>query len=113
MFVVFTDADYWAVQGCKKGFRHCYLMRSDHDTVWTIFNPCRSHLDVSYELVSDYPSPLDYALANDTVVKYNPKTTGFNQGITVMSCVGVVKYMLGINAPFVLTPYQLYRHLHD
>ena len=111
MYVVFCDTPLREARWMKAGFRHCYAVKNDYDRVWTIFNPCRTHIDISQELVSDYPTILDYIIEGETVIKYNGEPCAFAHSLSVVSCVGAVKYLLGIQAPFVLTPYQLYKYI--
>jgi hypothetical protein len=95
----------------KKGFRHCYFVRNDFDSVWTVVNPGRSRMYITQELVSEYPTIQDYLLAGETAIAYNVKPCYRAHNLSVVSCVGAVKYLLGIHAAHVLTPYQLYKYL--
>lgn len=110
-YVIFCDSNRPESKWMRPGFRHCYAMRNDYGAVWTRFNPCRSHIDISQELVSDYPTIQDYVTDAETYLAYNGKPCDVAHSLSVVSCVGAVKYLLGIQAPFVLTPYQLYKHL--
>lgn len=111
MYVIFTDSNLPEAQVLRKGFRHCYAVRNDFDSVWTVLQPGKHCMDIQQELVSEYPTILDYALAGETVIRYNREPSKFAHSLSVVNCVGAVKYLLGIWAPHILTPYQFYKYL--
>jgi hypothetical protein len=111
MYVVFTNTNRPEGKLLKQGFQHVYAVRNDYDKVWTVIQPGHKHLSIEQELVSDYPTILDYVLEGETVLKYNVTPSRYAHSLNIVTCVGVVKYLLGIRAARVLTPYQLYKYL--
>tara|TARA_R110000822_G_scaffold235507_8_gene366350 strand:- start:139 stop:468 length:330 start_codon:yes stop_codon:yes gene_type:complete len=52
----------------------------------------------------------DDKLGNDLLIRWD--TVEAKQGLFMLNtCVGHIKQLLGINRPFIWTPYQLYRYL--
>jgi hypothetical protein len=99
--------------GCA-GFRHCFVCLA-HQGSWLRldFQDGRPALEVvcadSFDLASFYRA------AGLTVVAAerwaNPARPASLWPLMTASCVGAVKKVLGIGAPFVQTPYQLHRLL--
>ena len=111
MYLVFTNTNRPEGKVLKQGFQHVYAVRNDFDRVWTVIQPGHQVLRIEQELVTDYPTIHDYIMEGETVVYYEPQPSGIAHGLNIVSCVGVVKYLLGIRAWWVVTPYQLYRYL--
>jgi len=69
-------------------------------------------------VVIDPVSPLDFDIKNFyeeqgfTVVAVEKRDV-VSYPMTITNCVGMAKVVLGINAPWIFTPYQLYRKLRD
>lgn len=112
-YVVFCDSKSKWLQWLKPGFQHCYIMRNEFNKVWTVIQDSEKRLDVSTYLFEDYPTPLDFAKPGATVLKASRVEVGGLRGhLCYFSCVEVVKAVLGIRKPFIVTPYQLYRCLN-
>lgn len=108
--VVFHDhGAHWLDPLLKPGFRHCFAVVQAGDYMISVDGLAGlPALDVvaasTYDLVGFYRDE------GFTVVEVD-------EGIPIRvpcissNCVGMVKAVLGIRAPFALTPYQLYRRL--
>lgn len=95
----------------KPGFRHCFVVCPDTDARHWISVDGRAGRPV-VEVVGtlDNDMKMFYEGEGFTVVEV------FDRGcsrlpLVLTNCVGIVKTILGTNAPWVLTPYQLYRML--
>lgn len=95
----------------KPGFRHCFvIVQADNDPWIMVDSICGS----PYIAIC---APKDYALAKFyreegyTVVETEQKSHSCRLPLAYANCVGVVKHVLGITNPMVLTPHQLYRTL--
>ena len=113
--VVFVDeSGLKCLRGLRRGFRHCFIaVRSPRG--WVICDPLSHQMDLS--IVEDYsPAELaawyrDYGLlVAETHVRPAPLRPA---PIRPFTCVEMVKRVLGLHAPWVLTPWQLYRLLTD
>ena len=111
--VVFTDGqDIWWLRLLRPGFRHVLvaLHRSGH---WIIVNPL-AHV-TRLDLVADR-SGVDLAgwfrAQGHTVVETMTRRPPRREAPwSPMTCVEVVKRLLGLHARWMLTPHALYRHL--
>jgi hypothetical protein len=113
--VVFVDESGLKCLRClRRGFRHCFIaVRSARG--WVICDPLSHQTDLS--IVEDYsPAELaawyrDYGLL---VVETHVRPAPLRPApIRPFTCVEMVKRVLGLHAPWVLTPWQLYRLLTD
>lgn len=95
----------------KEGFRHCFIIRKEYDVLWTIVEGGWNGMSVWNESAEE--NSLDDLLPSSCkVVECNVREgKGMAHSLGFVSCVMVVKYMLRINKPLLLTPYQLYRWL--
>jgi hypothetical protein len=94
------------------GFRHCFVCILDRNGTWIRFDG-RAGIP---EIRADAPAGFDlagfYREQGFTVVEVvdrepqHPRTP-----LMLATCVGAAKRLLGLRAPFVLTPLQLHRHL--
>lgn len=95
----------------KRGFRHCYVIRKDFDCLWTIVSGGWNQLSITQESAIENTIE-DLLPDNCTVIEYESVIDkGLAHTLNVNSCVGVVKYLIGVRKHFILTPYQLYKHL--
>jgi hypothetical protein len=111
--VVFWDPEgarwEWAL---KPGFRHVFCCVDDGKQ-WLMFD-ARDGRPVlkSIGVVSDFDLYGFYENEPGmTVVQVGEKGPPVRVPFVLSNCVGLVKAMLCIRAPFVQTPHQLYRHL--
>jgi hypothetical protein len=115
-YAVFSPrADLWWLRVLRPGFRHCFVLLADKDRAVSV-DPLASRIDVA-----SVDAPLGVGALLDSLEAAGMRVvparlpygadTGWRFGI--FTCVEVVKRVLGIRAPLVLTPYQLYRHLES
>lgn len=111
--VVFSDqTDLWWLKCLRRGFRHCFVVLRLGDK-WVAIDPMAHVLEVS---LPDLPDAFDLAAwfrrsglsVVETRVRPPVRRT---YPPLYLSCVEVVKRILGLRCPFVITPAQLYRHL--
>ena len=98
----------------KRGFHHCYCMtKSEAGLFWIVVQPHWSHTEIDYRSAEAFPFVEDYTGSEAVVVPYgariDPKQHCAQLGI--LTCVDVVKRHLGIRAPLVFTPYQLFKYI--
>ncbi|MBJ7414764.1 MAG: hypothetical protein JHC88_04745 [Niveispirillum sp.] len=100
------------LRGLKPGFRHVFVALPAPGG-WITIDPLSTLLEVEY-----HPLPPDTDLAawfrmrGHHVLEsplHPPLPTQWP--FTPLTCVSVAKRILGIRAPLILTPWQLYRHL--
>lgn len=98
----------------KKGYRHCFVVLEFIDS-WCCIDPLSTYCDVQIvqkKQVSDLPLWLRFQ-GHDVC-----KATLSNKPLTVrpfgiLSCVSVVKRVLGIQRWWILTPWQLRNYIHS
>jgi hypothetical protein len=100
--------------GClRAGFRHCFVALRDGST-WMTCDPLKDRIELRMlPLPADFDLPGFYA-AQGHVVLQGQTRPGVSRGkgaIVPLTCVSVAKRLLGVRAPWVLTPWQLCRHL--
>lgn len=96
----------------RTGFRHCFVALQ-RDEVWVVCNPFSHYTDL--DVVIGWTGARLGAwyrqhgfLVVETVARVPAERCA---PIRPFTCVEVVKRVLGVRAPWVLTPWQLYRHL--
>lgn len=102
-------ADLWWLRLLRPGFRHCFAaIRTG--SVWVVVDPMSHHtlmrLECSPDLMGFYASRGITVVA--TRVRPPPRRPAPWRPYT---CVEAVKRLLGVQAAWVLTPWQLYRFL--
>lgn len=98
----------WFLSQLKPGFQHCYAMRPVGRGLWLIVNPTQSLLRVDVRPLSPQDE-VALLLAQHRLAEADEWPLWRLRG--VYSCVGTVKQLLGIQAPWIWTPWQLYRYL--
>lgn len=93
----------------KPGFRHVFACIND-GTYWTLFDARNARPVVQTVQTADYDLK-SYFEAQGYVVVEVEQGPPLRSPLVVANCLGLVKALLCIRAPFVQTPYQLYRHL--
>lgn len=112
-WVVFSgEAELAWLRLLRPGFRHCFVALND-GRHWITIDPLSPFTDVAVPSVpADFDLPDWFRRQGMTVVP-----GGLRRGLTrpapwaPFTCVEAVKRVLGIQDRFVLTPWQLYRHL--
>ncbi len=114
-YLIFTPAKTrrWWDRWLKPGFNHVYAMRWDGFN-WLIVNPRSDYLQVENSAVCDH-TLRDVAIGKATAVMgvlcEVPEGTLRSRFFAgPVTCVEVLKSLLGIRAFFVFTPWQLYKY---
>jgi hypothetical protein len=104
VYVAFsTDDGHWWSRFLHPTIKHCYVIQPSKGD-WLVFGKTTKGFQMyTTDDVTD-------AIENDIIVKvtirdHRPRLFMLN------TCVGAVKQIVGINKPFIWTPYQLYRYL--
>lgn len=105
VIVVFHDSDRPMLKPLKKGFRHCVVVVPVDGGVFVI-DPLSTGISLA-----DVKKPYAEIKARqythvDAKVVRNKMLLPYS-----FTCVDVVKRILGLNKPFILTPHQLYKYL--
>ena len=112
-WVVFCDNSELAwLRLLKPGFRHCFIVLNDGDH-WIAIDPLAPLLEVTVPPVpAGFDLPAWFAGQGHRVVPA-PVRRGLRRPAPVgpFTCVETCKRVLGLHARFVLTPWQLFRHL--
>ncbi len=111
--VVFVDRGCVWLRGLKRGFRHCFVALRDGDA-WLICDSLKDRIELfvlpvaaEIDLASFYRAQGHRVLIGTT----RPKLHRGSLVVAPLTCVTVVKRLLGVKAPWVLTPWQLFAHL--
>ena len=111
--VVFVDRGCVWLRGLKRGFRHCFVALRDRDA-WVICDSLKDRIELfvlpvpaEADLASFYRAQGHRVLIGTT----QPKLHRGSLVLAPLTCVSVVKRLLGVRAPWVLTPWQLFAHL--
>jgi hypothetical protein len=112
-WVVFSDeTDLPYLKILRHGFRHCYLLMSDGQK-WFSVDPLSHMTQIGFHSFTEpFNLPLWLKSQGHTVVKValeEPKER--TSPLMVMTCVETVKRVLGIQNRWLITPWQLYRHI--
>ncbi|PWC36444.1 hypothetical protein [Azospirillum sp. TSO35-2] len=105
------EAPLWWLRVLKPGFRHCLALLHDGRR-WVVVDPLAGFTDIA---VLDLPAGFDLpgwyraqGLTVDAAPLHRPAAAAPWGPFT---CVEAVKRLIGLRAPWVLTPWQLHRHL--
>lgn len=96
----------------KPGFRHCFVCVHDVNNIWIRIDGQAGLPEIRTEAAGDVDLAAHFRALGFTVIdvagvgRQSPHTP-----LMLGTCVGAAKRVLGINARFVLTPWQLYRRL--
>jgi hypothetical protein len=113
-WVVFSgETDLFLLRFLKPGFRHCFLLLNDGQC-WVSYDPMAHHTEI---LVHHMPSFFDLpgwleGRGHRVIEAQISKVVKKPAPPSLFSCVEAVKRVLGIHRAFVVTPWQLYRHLN-
>lgn len=95
----------------RPGFRHCYLLLNDGDH-WITFDPLSNYTDINvHPLPPSFNLPLWLSARGYTIVRAPLRRVKKQAPWMPHTCVEAVKRVIGLHARFILTPWQLYRHL--
>ena len=107
MYVIFEDdSGHWYSNWLKKGIRHCYVVVPSIDCC-IVHSRTTANFDLFNEIdINGIIGP------NAIVMGYKQKPSARSL-FMLNTCVGHTKQLLGINKPFIWTPYQLYKYLRN
>lgn len=115
IYVVFADqTQLWWLRGLKRGFRHCFVLWHNN-AHWFVLDPMLNRLECQ-----QLPQPQEFDFGTwlqSQGYKIMPAFINTNTVkpywfLQFYSCVSVVKKFLNLQAPHILTPWQLYKFLH-
>lgn len=101
------DATNWWSQWLKKGCRHCFIVKKDVEASIVI---AKNMVGYDFYTVSSEKTLYDIigkVYATELVTVKHVKQPLF----MLNTCTAHCKRMLGINKPFILTPYQLLKYV--
>jgi hypothetical protein len=113
VLVAFTgQVGLWWLRLLRPGFRHCYALIECEDG-WVICNPASHWTEIRSIGRPPLVDLLDWLFTGGAVVAVWRRTDVPKRVAPVRpySCVEEVKRLLGLRAPGVFTPWQLYRYL--
>jgi len=114
--VVFVDrADSRWLRGLRAGFRHCFVALCD-GAAWLACDALKDRLELSILPISpEFDLAGFYAKRGHTVLlgTTRPNLPRRPLALTLLTCVTIAKRVLGVRAPWVVTPRQLCRHLQS
>jgi len=111
--VAFTgQAGLWWLRLLRPGFRHCFAL-IECDDGWVICNPASHRTEIRSIGRPAFADLLDWLFAEGTIVAVcRPADVPRRMApVRPYTCVEAVKRLLGLRAPGVFTPWQLYCHL--
>ena len=94
----------------KPGFRHC-AVAIESGNYWVVIDPRPAAPRINVVSDSKFDLAAFYRAAGYTAVETKVANTPFRSPLALTNCVGVVKALIGIRKPFVVTPYRLFRFL--
>jgi hypothetical protein len=104
-------AELWWLRALKPGFRHCLVALAQPGGGWILLDPLAHATRLAH--LPQLADPVDWFLAHGLLpVPVRPAAPAPRAAPWApFTCVEAVKRALGIRARFVLTPWQLFRHL--
>lgn len=94
----------------KPGFRHVFVALQS-GKYWIRIDALVGRPVIEVVCSADYDLATFYRQEGFTVVETRQGAKLAAWPLAVVSCVGIVKAVLCLNAPLVVTPYQLYRRI--
>lgn len=95
----------------KPGFRHCYALINDGER-WISYDPLAHFTDVSvHQVPSEFNLPLWMKDRGHKVLRAPVNRIQKEAPWMIFTCVEAVKRVIGLHNRWILTPWQLYRHL--
>lgn len=111
-WIVFSgQADMWWLRLLKPGFRHCSILLNDGEH-WIGVDPLSSVMEIAvHKVPAQFDLPHWMRRKGHVVIPARPRPAAKPAPVGVFSCVEAAKRVLGIHNRFILTPWQLYRHV--
>ena len=113
-YLVFTEAkfNHWIWRFVDKSMGHVYAVRELNEYQWLVVQPRMNFTDTRILLKCQYPVVRALTNKDDKIVKVlcDPELKP-RGGLCWFTCVEQVKALIGLKAPLLLTPKQLYKFL--
>lgn len=114
-WLVFRNGNLWHQRFLKKGFGHVFVIMSD-GRQWLKLDPRVNRLEPEILGCSrDVYMPKVYRHLGYSVVKIvlNEQKSPKNifRPFWFLTCIEIIKYIIGLKLPFCYTPYSLYKKL--
>lgn len=114
--IVFIDCPAtWWLRVLRPGFRHCFAAVRQDEATWLVCDPLKDglelaalHLPANFDLAAHYRAAGHRVLVGTTLARPSRRWPPVPEPLT---CVAVVKRLVGLRSATVLTPFQLYRRL--
>jgi hypothetical protein len=96
----------------RPGFRHCFCVLANGSD-WLICDPLKGSLVLELVRLRDAFDITRHFVdtGRHVLVGAKPSPPPTTLRIRPLTCVEIVKRLIGIDAPCIFTPYQLFRHL--
>lgn len=100
------------LQWLKPGFRHCFIALN-HEELWIVYNHLSHQTFLSVVADSSINEMIEWHMGKGwKVIRYAIKDAKAKPAtFWPNTCVEAVKRVLGVQNRFIITPWQLYRHL--
>ena len=106
-FVIFHDKGFHILSFLlKQGFKHCAVVIESGEQ-WILIDPKAGLPQVQTVSEEEINELIDY-----TIIATTCRDVKIEGPFLLNNCVGLVKKLLGISNPFILTPHQLWRYLN-
>ena len=102
----------WYSRFLKPGFHHC-LAAIEWRGYWIVIDPKPGLPDFHITQGSEHALGAFYAAHGMVSIGVARRDVCFMSPLMAVSCVSAVKRLIGLRAPLVLTPWQLFRRLRD
>ena len=112
-WVVFSgQTDLAWLRLLKPGFRHCFVLLNDGQR-WVTLDPLSNYMEVAvhHYVPPEFDLPRWLAARGFKVVQSEIAHEKKPAPFMLFTCVEAVKRVLGLHKRFIITPWQLYRHL--
>lgn len=116
VYIFFGEADHkvWYLKKLAKGFTHCFSyehqLLGGYDCFLRIENLYYTlGTDICFSTKKHLLDRFPHFKIIQITLEVNPLKKTFD--FMPINCVSLVKKQLGLNKPFIITPYQLYNHL--
>jgi hypothetical protein len=96
----------------RPGFRHCFMVVGRQDC-WVIFDPMSNFTNLgsfsgpTIDDVAEWYRQFGFTVIKTPIRREGPPSAEWRPH----TCVEAVKRVLGVRAPWVITPWQLYRYI--
>lgn len=114
VLVIFSDqTSLKKLRFLKPGFRHCYAL-IETSCGWVLYDPLSHYTHISFYGALTMPELLEWHMAKGlTVVCCRIRSAPRVAAVRPFTCVEAVKRILGLQAPWVFTPWRLFMKLTE